>query len=307
MISGASGRALPTGANTTLLRQMLAEFRVAFRKRHTECDYILPARLEGMPPEKKWPGNDFITIEYTYDFMPRGILNQVSAELSEYILADGGGKEEVWNDGVNFAFPGSECQLTEDFLGRKIIIRAKGPDGNGLMMLVMDALRRINRQYAGIGTEIWVPCNCAECRDSGIRDRFDYSKLQRLLQKGRTTVRCNESGEDILIEVLIRRAGVRETDIRIRIPEAMILPEALQKPGRKIRLFLASSNELAPDRLEFERFIYRRTKDLIDRGIFIELCSGKIFRNISLPAGCRTNTTMRSGPATFSWPCFLPK
>ena len=37
------------------------------------------------------------------------------------------------------------------------------------------------------------------------------------------------------------------------------------------RIFLASSSELKEDRMEFEIFIYRKTKDWVDQGVFLEL------------------------------------
>lgn len=40
---------------------------------------------------------------------------------------------------------------------------------------------------------------------------------------------------------------------------------------KKIKIFLASSNELQSEREHFERKIYRKCKDWIDRGIFLHL------------------------------------
>ncbi len=59
--------------------------------------------MESLPNEKCWTDGDYISAEYTCNFMPKAIVNQLSAELSEYILITDD-SEEVWNNAVNFVY-----------------------------------------------------------------------------------------------------------------------------------------------------------------------------------------------------------
>ena len=76
----------------------------------------------------------------------------------------------------------------------------------------------------------------------------------------------------------------------------------------KKKLFLASSSELKEDREQFEIFISRKNKDWIDRGDFPRPHHlGRLFSTQFPKPGCKTNTTRRSGNATFLSCCLPPR
>jgi hypothetical protein len=118
---------------------------VAFPQKGSSQSYIFPALLESIPEEKNWQEKECITTEFVYiDFMPKAIVNQLSAELSDFIQIDIDGQEEVWNNAVNLVYEGlgkdqtaTKCQVMEYFYKRKIIVNAVGPDARGLMMKIM--------------------------------------------------------------------------------------------------------------------------------------------------------------------------
>ncbi|WP_102406975.1 leucine-rich repeat domain-containing protein [Parabacteroides bouchesdurhonensis] len=246
----------------SILKQMLEVFRVAFPKKHKAEEYIMPARLLSMPDEKRWKQGAYLRLEYEYPFMPRGILNQVSAELSRYIVLDQNGEEEVWNNAVNFVSSSAYCQLEEIFYQKKIILQSQGKDARGLAMVVMNALNNITSSYKGVTPKIYVPCTCQECKSGEHQSRFLYDDLIRLSQK-RSDVYCNESGEKLSIDDLLYNAGFFR---KIEPGQNEIYPSL-----QTIRIFLASSSELEVDRKEFELFINRENKELIKSGIFISL------------------------------------
>jgi len=245
-----------------LLKQMLVVFRVAFPKKHKEEEFIMPARLISCPGEKRWKENECLWIEYVYDFMPRGLLNQLSAELSRYIPVDSEGVEEVWNNVVNFSHANASYQMEEDFYKRKIILRANGKNARGLVMVIMHTLDQINAYYKGITPEITVPCICRECRKRGEGTRFKYSKLLEWEASNRKYVYCNESEEQILIDKLLYDAG---------LAAPVHVPATIKNSVREVRIFLASSSELEIERKEFEIFINRENKEWIKKGIFFRL------------------------------------
>lgn len=246
-----------------ILKQMLAVFRVAFPKRHKTDEYIIPARLLSMPEEKRWKQENGLWLEYVYPFMPRGILNQLSAELSRYIILDKEQEEEVWNNAVNLTAGEAYGQVVEIFYQKKIIIRTKGKDARGLAMVIMDALNTITQSYKGVIPQIHVPCTCDECRQGENRTLFKYDDLQRWSQKGRKELHCNESGQTIRIDDLLYNAGFLQ-------PLKIAQHDSLWNI-QKIHIFLASSSELKVDRKEFELFINRENKLLLDKGVFLYL------------------------------------
>lgn len=191
-----------------ILKKMLEIFKIAFPKKHKQEDYIIPARLISMPNEKKWQNNvPYLRLEFRYEFMPRGMVNQVSAELSRYIVND----EEVWNNAINFTYDNNSahCQVEEDFFNRKINMRAKGKDARGLIILVMDSLKNISDGYKGVKPEIYVPCSCIICKANNRPVTFLYDDLLRWSEnREHPRVVCNESGTSLLIEELLYNVGL---------------------------------------------------------------------------------------------------
>ncbi|MDP4270780.1 MAG: COR domain-containing protein [Bacteroidota bacterium] len=244
-----------------ILKKMLEIFKIAFPKRHKIGDYIIPARLLSMPIDRKWKDEEVcLRLEYRYEFMPRGMVNQISAELSRYIVSD----NEVWNNAVNLSSENnsSQCQIEEDFYNRKIIIRSKGPDARGLIILTMDALKNITEGYKGVRPEIHVPCTCKLCMKNNKPTTFSYDKLiEWSFKRENAKVICNESQDSITINELLYNVGLPSPRIN----------KISNMSTKTIAIFLASSSELKEDREQFEIFINRENKRLNQEGIFLNL------------------------------------
>ena len=238
----------------TVLKKMLETFKIAFPTKHSQGEYILPAKLTSMPWEKKWAIEDnSLRLEYVFDFMPRGIVNQLSAELSRYIH-----DKDVWNNAVNFTSENSKSQIIEDSYNKKLSITSKGVDARGMNILIMNAIKNIIVDYKGVKARIHVPCTCKKCQQLESPSMFLYDNFLEWQKRNITTVTCNESGESLSISKLLYNAGFETISSR-------------QQTVKTVSIFLASSEELKDDRKEFEIFINRENKELIDRGVFIKL------------------------------------
>lgn len=217
-----------------ILKRMLEIFKIAFPKKHRQQDYIIPARLLSMPSERKWKDTElFLRLEYYYEFMPRGLVNQVSAELSRYIISG----EEVWNNAVNFAFDNNtaQCQIEEDFYKRKITIKANGKDARSLIILVMNTLKNITDEYKGIKPEIYVPCTCTKCRKDIRPTTFIYDKLLEWSSKRENAKAiCNESGENLFIDELLYNVGLPNIGKEVKNKNE-------RKSNKKLNLFISYS------------------------------------------------------------------
>lgn len=244
----------------SLLKKMLEVFKIAFPKKHIQENYIMPVRLLIIPNEKKW---DEITpclrLEYRFEFMPKGIVNQLSAELSKLISSD----NEVWNNAVNFSYKNNaQSQVEELFYNRKITIKSKGKDSRGLMILIMEALDNIISEYKGVTPEIYVPCICPSCKDNPKPTSFLYNDLLRWSEASENEiVYCNEGKTGLNINELLHNVGLPNSENKTNI----------NMSSKTITIFLASSSELKSDREQFEIFINRENKRLQTKDIFLNL------------------------------------
>jgi len=186
-----------------ILKKMLEVFKIAFPKKHNRQDYILPARMKSMPVEMKWKRDEScLRLEYKYEFMPKGLVNQLSAQMSRHIQDN-----SVWNNAVNLSNEKATAQVEEDFYNRKITIRAKGKDARGLNMQIMAELDVIINEYRGVKPEIIVPCTCKKCLNSNDPTSFKYDKLIEWSET-KETVTCNESDEKLSIDSLLFEVGL---------------------------------------------------------------------------------------------------
>jgi len=233
-----------------VLKKMLETFKIAFPTKHSNRQYIIPARLTSMPPGKLWElEENFLHLEYEFEFMPKGIVNQLSAELSRYIQGN-----EVWNNAVNLTINETKSQIIEDAYNRILTITSKGINAQGINMLIMNALKNIIESYKGVKEEINVKCFCKDCQKSKTPSAFSYNQLLEKLKKNpNAIVTCNRSDKVFNVVELLYDVGLGKTGNKI------------------IPIFLASSEELKGDREQFEIFINRENKELIKKGVFIEL------------------------------------
>ncbi|RFS17059.1 COR domain-containing protein [Emticicia sp. C21] len=219
------------------LKLMLQVFKIAFPKQQQRDDYIIPARLNPIPDTQHWPTyENALRLEYHFDFMPRAIVNQLSADLSNKILSD----ESVWSDAVILKYYNSEAQIVEETHKKKILIKAKGHGAQGLMLLIMNSIDNIIHEYRGVVPLIRVPCNCEECQASEKPYIFEYEKLIEWLSKGRDKAICNESLTPLSISQLLYSVGFdlkkKEIQDRIKIKDK----EPLNKPKK---IFISYSQQ----------------------------------------------------------------
>ncbi|MDP1817536.1 MAG: hypothetical protein Q8K92_23960, partial [Leadbetterella sp.] len=102
--------------------------------------------------------------------------------------------------------------------------------------------------------------------------------LQKRIEKGKTTSECKKSGEDVPIDDIFGKSGVKmpkSQNVENIKPGSKWAEEierfAFKKSNRAVKIFLASSYELQSEREKIELEINRMNKDLRHHGIFLEL------------------------------------
>lgn len=254
-----------------ILKKMLEVFKISFPKKSNKDDFVLPTRLESMPSEEIWKLQyGCLHMEYKFDFMPRGMINQISAELSRFIKSD----KEVWNNGVNFITGSSTAQAIEDFYNRKIIVRAKGNDARSLMVIFMNAVKDISDGYKGVKGKISIPCMCSECQYSEDPTFFQYDKLLKKIEiNPLATITCESSDEILNITELLFNTGLPNP-----IPSNRFNPTG-NREQKKFSIFLVSSAEMEAERKSLREFISLENDLLKSKGVYIEIIQWEYFNN----------------------------
>lgn len=169
--------------------------------------YIIPEMLPNTPPPNyKWEEENDISLQYHYDFMPKGILTRFIVRLHKYIAYEDK-SQFVWKSGVMIkgdilGCPNSSAEIIEAWNNKQLFIRAQGKFSKELMnkitfeidLLNNDYFKRIpsndyNRQSSWYKM---IPCNCSTCSKSSIKYYYDYNKLIERKGFGKTTIECDK-------------------------------------------------------------------------------------------------------------------
>ncbi len=189
-----------------LLQLMLKNnFELCYKLPGTQDNLIVPLLLSPQKPEYDWDNNYNLQFRFQYPFMPKGIGSRLIVRMHEYI-----DQNKVWKEGVVFRKKGAVAQVIEQKTvkeGLKIIeIRLNGTPNSckDLLSLIREEIKKIqNSSFPNLPFYEMVPCNCAEYETADTPYFFDYSDIETYLQKGKTTIDCRKSAEDVSIAKLI--------------------------------------------------------------------------------------------------------
>lgn len=191
-----------------VLKKMLEVFKIAFPRKNKSAELLMPSRLESISTDEIWKKDrSMLAIEYHFSFMPKGLINQICADLSNMIFSDA----SIWNDAVIFQDNEkmATAQLVEKFYEKKIGLLAKGKEARALIKIVMNSINGVVEEYRGVKPDIMIPCICEVCRNCEKPVLFEYQKLLSWLIT-RDVVRCNESASDVSIRELLFEAGLSQ-------------------------------------------------------------------------------------------------
>ena len=113
------------------LLQLMMRFRLCYRLEGTET-HIAPQLLRAARPSYAWDARANLSLEYRYEFMPKGILTLLIVGLHQDIDS----QSLVWRTGVVLARDGTRCEVLEDYPRRRIVVRAAGERPRELLAIV---------------------------------------------------------------------------------------------------------------------------------------------------------------------------
>ncbi len=242
------------------ISQIIAIMKRFYLVYEKEDFIIAPQMLPYDAPDYNWGQKNDIHFRFQYEvYMPAGILWQFIVEMKEEIKG-----KLVWRYGVILDLNDTIAEIIEQNEKELINIRVAGKRCEEVRAIIIRKIEEINRQYKKLAYKKLVPCRCEICKSSNEPFMFNYDII--IDAKNRNprinSLQCQVSFESVDINLLL--TGIEFLERQKESPEK-------QDKLKKIRIFLASSNELEEERKEFELCIGRLNKHYIEENIFLEL------------------------------------
>jgi len=227
-----------------LLKNMLKAFKIGFELKNQAGVYMIPA-LQSVIEEREFENHYKKTehsrrLKFTFTFMPKGIVNQLSSDRSKLIE-----KNQVWKNAVIFAKETNRCLVWEDERKRTLHIRLEGETFSELFVLVKDSIEEIIKEYGVAKGELLIACPCPkkDCINRGDKehDFFSFEKLKNSYRKIGKKAKwvCNNNGlgdQIFMVADLLYGIGLGDTLKEI---------DAQKFPIADARIIMESSNDIA--------------------------------------------------------------
>jgi len=192
-----------------LLTLMLL-FELCYQVQDTEI-YVAPQLLPGDVPEYDLGADIPLQLKYEYGFMPKGLLYRLIVRLHRHIAQ---GQSAVWNGGVVLERAGAQADLIESLDRRQISVRATGARAKELVTIIAEEVEKLHDTYGErLKVETKIPCNCRICKDSQTPHFYDKKDLDNRLTKGKPTVECRVSFDDVNVQGLLDGVFTQVLDI----------------------------------------------------------------------------------------------
>lgn len=255
------------------LLELMKQFRLAYQLPGKE-EYVTPPLLPPVRPVNyEWPDTDALELYIEYDFLPKALLTQFIVSRHTDIAEN---RTLVWRNGVVLDWSNEAlAEVSRTKLKGKdaIFIRSQGSNRKGLMTVILKTLRELHSEYSGISCQEKVPCACKGCTAGENKQYyFSYAYLKRAREKGRNEVECHESLETQNVWALLENTFVFERREKGEPLSFKIDVPRQHKPEvRVLKLFIASSSELKPEREKIEQSLSRKADAYRERGFKVKL------------------------------------
>lgn len=178
------------------LIELMKKFELCFLLPETN-NYLVPELLPGDEPDIEWDTTDNLLFEFRYKFMPAGIVTRLTVRMHDYIKSN-----LFWVQGAVIEREHTKAIVKSDILERTIKIRIQGKNKQDLFGIIRYEIERINKTLKQPHVDLMAPCICEKCKDSENPEFYAFETLIRALDKGKKTIECRASFEDVSINRL---------------------------------------------------------------------------------------------------------
>jgi internalin A len=257
------------------LLALMEKFELCYRLADAAPDrWIAPQLLSPSAPtgidDGKRPGD--LVLRYRYEFLPKGLVNRLMVRMHRYVLHP----DQAWASGVLFERDGARVLVNTEPTGGEVTLRARGPDARTLLSVIASDLDALNDGFRGLRDKVskWVPCCCSACAASDSPELFEERRLRKRRLDGKLQVECPASYHDVSVLSLLDGVELAAFPSWARDACLERTSEAPSPPPpapRTIRIFLASSAELRPDRDAFDLYFRQQNDCLRADGMYLEI------------------------------------
>ena len=189
------------------LLELMINFRLCYRvlnPHNRNYTYIAPQLLDQRQPKYDWDRAQNLVLHYSYQFMPKGILTQLIVALHKLIaINQQTGGQIVWRTGVVIEKHNTRAEIIELHEKREIKVSLRGSHKSDLLANIRAKIEEIHEDFYELDYQELIPCNCQECRAGDEPNTYQLQSLRRRLYKGKPTVECDKSYEDVNVRSLI--------------------------------------------------------------------------------------------------------
>lgn len=192
------------------LLALMLQFELCYQVQDTEI-YVAPQLLPGDLPKYHLGADIPLQLKYEYGFMPKGLLYRLIVRLHRHIAQ---GQSAVWNGGVVLERAGAQADILESLDRRQISVRATGTRAKELVTIISEEVEKLHDTYGErLKVETKIPCNCRICKNSQTPHFYDKKDLDNRLTKGKRTVECRVSFDDVNVQGLLDGVFTQVLDI----------------------------------------------------------------------------------------------
>ena len=179
---------------------LMKTFELIYTLSDTEDkEFLIPKLLPVEQPELNWDYQNNIQMKFEYDFMPKGLISRTVVRQHRYIP----NLKFVWRKGVVLERRGSKALIIENYDKKKIEVWVKGTFAKDLMTIIKDDFDVLHNQFEGLKVKKLIPCNCKTCVNSQHPHFYQHESLLRRIEKGKETIECDISFDDVMVNGLI--------------------------------------------------------------------------------------------------------
>jgi small GTP-binding protein len=178
----------------TYLLELMKRFELCFQIPNSQ-NYIVPELLRSNKPEFDWETRNSLRFEYSYEFMPAGIITRFIVRNHDLI------KDDIyWKNGLVLTWENTEALIISEPLDRKIKIWINGKEKKGLLAIIKREIDYIHQTLNKPDVKEMLPCICSECKNSENPYFHNYQDLTKAISKGKKEIECKNSFEAVSIE-----------------------------------------------------------------------------------------------------------
>ena len=198
--------------------RMLERFLISYQLEEPEPGHkqsMVPLLLPHSPPAQlpPWsavlPDQPEVRMVFDLDFVPDGIMSWFIVLTHHY------SQDLHWREGVRLHYDGHQADVVLNPSTRQLWLQVRGPAPSNFFTILQHTVndRIIRRYFEGLTYRRRVPCICHKARGEAApcSHYFDYDKLVERKQRGRPTIECDRSYDQVSVTELLE--GIHYTTL----------------------------------------------------------------------------------------------